>query len=43
MNTNRGKIPYIVEQYTGSKYIGLATTSNYGNRYFSVNENYYGR
>jgi spore maturation protein CgeB len=42
MNTNRGKIPYIVEQYTGSKYIGLAATSNYGNRYFSVNENYYG-
>ena len=41
INTNRGKIPHIIDKYNGSKYVGLATNKNYNNRYSCVNENYY--
>ena len=41
MNTNRGKIPHIIDKYTGSKYVGIANNNNYDNRYSCVNENYY--
>ena len=41
INTNRGKIPHVIDKYNGSKYVGLATNKNYDNRYSCVNENYY--
>lgn len=40
-STNRGIIPYIVNNYNGPKYIGISENNNYNQRYFYVNENYY--
>jgi hypothetical protein len=42
-STIRGILPHIVNNYHGSKYVGLAENSNYNDRYHSINENYYNK